>query len=135
MDLRHYGASKYRRELFKPIENRKRWCKPLGGLWTSPIDSKYGWVDWTEEEDYGCTDEFFDLVFDGTVFVIDGVKDMLLLPWEAPEGGVLFDQMTCDAVHLTVEGERQTRYTRPYNLYGWDCETVLILNPDSITQI
>ena len=37
----HYGASEYNPELFQPIVN-SGWIKPVGGLWTSPINSKFG---------------------------------------------------------------------------------------------
>jgi len=33
-----------------------------------------------------------------------------------------------DAIHLTDRGQWATRMTHPKNLYGWDCESVLILN-------
>ena len=40
-----------------------------------------------------------------------------------------------DAVYLTEEGQWKTRFSNngcTYNLYGWDCESLLILNFDCI---
>ena len=37
-----------------------------------------------------------------------------------------------DAIHLTPKGQEDTRWSTPHNLYGWDCETILILNTDNI---
>ena len=37
-----------------------------------------------------------------------------------------------DAIWLTAHGESATRFSRPYSLYGWDCESVLIMNPSGI---
>jgi len=47
-----------------------------------------------------------------------------------------FEQLskTYDAVWLTYNGERKTRYSNP-DLYGWDCESVLILNKNSVYQV
>ena len=39
---------------------------------------------------------------------------------------------TWDAIFLTEKGQRETRFTHPKNLYGWDCESVLILNSNII---
>ena len=39
-----------------------------------------------------------------------------------------------DAIHLTTRGMMETRFT-PFetpDLYGWDCESVLVLNRDVI---
>lgn len=38
-----------------------------------------------------------------------------------------------DAIWLTPKGERETRFSHPKNLYGWDCESVLIMNPNGIS--
>ena len=133
IDLRHYGAVNYRPELFKPIENRIGRNKPRGGLWTSPVDSGWGWKDWAEMEEFGDLSTYFDLVFYGRVMVIDGVDDLMRLPWDGR--GVLFDRLGgcgVDAIHLTERGEKETRLTSPYDFYGWDCETVLIMNQDAI---
>lgn len=37
-----------------------------------------------------------------------------------------------DVIHLTSNGERETRYTLTNGLYGWDCESCLTLNFDAV---
>ena len=37
-----------------------------------------------------------------------------------------------DAIYLTERGQRETSYSVPANLYGYDCESVLVMNPDCI---
>jgi hypothetical protein len=68
--------------------------------------------------------------------VIDCIEDTDDLLWVPGTYREYIDfevlAQSVDAVHLTVEGEAKTRYTEPRGLYGWDCETVLVLNPNSI---
>ena len=37
-----------------------------------------------------------------------------------------------DAIYLTKSGVNNTMYSFPKNLYGWDCESVLVINKKSI---
>ena len=39
-----------------------------------------------------------------------------------------------DVIKLTDEGQWKTRLTNP-SLYGWDCECILIMNPDVVTNV
>lgn len=39
-----------------------------------------------------------------------------------------------ECIHLTESGQWNTRLTRPLNLYGWDCESILILNESCISN-
>jgi len=135
--LRHYGNTHYKPDLFKPICDVPFRNKPQGGLWTSPVDSEYGWEDWSKDNDYGDLTNHFDLYFEGTVFEIDSVEDMNNLPWIEDESMhfVSFEPlvfMGYDAIHLTDKGQADTRFTHPKSLYGWDCETVLVMNPNAI---
>jgi len=34
----------------------------------------------------------------------------------------------CDAIWLTEKGQNETHLSYPISLYGWDCESVLIIN-------
>ena len=139
LQLIHYGAPAYNPALFMPISDEPYFVKPKGGLWASPVDSSWGWADWCEEENFGSLDESFNLDFVGNLLVIDNYDDLDALPWiEGMYRAFPSFQCLCvggfyyDAIHLTVRGERETRYSRPRSLYGWDCESVLILNPNSI---
>lgn len=140
--LIHYGADCYKPEMFRPISDVPFRNKPQGGLWTSPVDSEYGWKDWAEDNDYGDLTKHFELEFQGTVLKIDSVADMNELPWIEVNGSHFISfQALCamwfsyDAIHLTAKGERDTRFSHPRDLYGWDCESVLVMNPDAIRAI
>ncbi len=157
MKLIHYGAKSYKRDLFKSISDIPFSNKPDGGLWTSVIGSEYGWKEWCEENSFGKLDSSFELEFEGSVMKIDSIADMNRLPW-INSNGIDIDfvsfQALCvptfyyDAIHLTMLGEERTRFpistmkererskfSLTRSLYGWDCETVLIMNPNSINVL
>jgi len=140
LQLVHYGSPIYKSEKFIGISDQPFRTKPYGGLWTSPINSEWSWKDWCEAENFGDTSQCFTLNFVGTVLTIDSYKDMLKLPWIESRGiDFVSFQALCasgfiyDAIHLTMKGQNDTRFTHPKSLYGWDCETVLVMNPQSIS--
>jgi len=120
--------------------------KPKGGLWCSPLDSNYGWKDWCQEESYGDIKQQQRVIFDvdmSNFVVIDSAKDMKTkLPWIPVMDGYFraldFEKIVhegVDGIHLTEKGQWETRFTHPEWLYGWDCETILILNERCIKSI
>jgi hypothetical protein len=135
LELIHYGHDKFDITKFKYIENAN-WVKPKYGLWASPIDSKWGWKDWGEVENYGNFNSHFIFNYEGNILIIDSLNDLLRLPFYSycflkyPD----FEKLSkkYDAILLTVKGEKETRYTSPKNLYGWDCESICIFNPNGI---
>jgi hypothetical protein len=144
--LIHFGSPAYLPQTVKPIVN-DNWSKPKGGLWTSPVDSLWGWKDWCEFEQFRECDEdnSFKLQFklDANILVIDCLQDLKKLPMQTvvvtheyqkkyPDFELLAKQY--DAIWLTEVGEQETRMSYPANLYGWDCESVLILNPYCVTE-
>lgn len=128
------------RSKFKPIRNSLK-IKPSGGLWTSPVSSEWGWKHWARSESFRPLEQYFRLRFFGRVYTINSVADLRSLPWYNASTSYIrmslnFELMApfVDAIHLTMEGEQATRFSEP-NLYGWDCESVLVFNPDCVTQI
>lgn len=119
--------------------------KPNGGLWCSPLDSEYGWIDWCRAESFGDIDHEQRVILDVDVtnfVVIDSVEDMeTRLPWYKIHGmfpAIDFEKMAqqgIDGVHLTVRGQADTRWSKPRSLYGWDCETLLILKKRCIKKV
>lgn len=75
------------------------------------------------------------------IFVIDGYKDLLLLLEKYELKNEMSNFLTSldfesiakdyDAIKLTESGERETRFSVP-SLYGWDIESMLIMNYDII---
>jgi len=123
---------------FEPIVNQQ-FVKPLGGLWASPVDASYGWREWCRDENFGNLSNHFKFYFEGNVFMIDSLADATCMPWvggyenfQFPD----FEKMVTlgyDAIHLTYKGQIETRLGKP-SLYGWDCECVLVMNPEGIKE-
>lgn|ERR1035437_4124260 len=143
----HYGTIKYSPELMKPVDH-KRWSKPGGGLWTSPVDSNWGWKDWCISNEFrDCREEnSFKLKFidKAKILLIDSLDDLIALPKVTFSIGDSYKEQypdfkllatLCDAIWLTEEGQRDTHLSHPYNLYGWDCESVFIINSKCCYQI
>jgi len=151
MTLVKYGSAAFDPKQFKPVTRHNYLqCKPDGGMWACPVDSEYGWKHWCEGERFSADlDVSFTFTYEGRYIVIDKLADLDDLTWTIPEelkglhgfcGCEYIDFANSlakgiDAVHLTVEGQNRTRHTFPRNLYGWDCESVLILNPNKVIQI
>jgi hypothetical protein len=142
--LIHYGSNKFDPNKFIPIKNQG-WVKPMGGLWTSPVKSDYGWKDWcTIEEFRECDINNSFTVYlkeDSKILIIDSYDDLSKIPTIELSGNYFdkllpdFEKLSLmyDTIWLTTNGQYKTRNTKPLNLYGWDCESVLILNPNCIS--
>lgn len=143
-------------EKFKPIENTPYFCKPHGGLWSSPENSEWGWKQWVEsempewmEKRYGKSKFKFHLKPGSKIYQIDSVVDLLRVPHKITTYGIYrsccgdlidFEEMAkeYDGILLTEKGQAETRWSDQYygmSLYGWDCESLLILRPDCIEEI
>ena len=127
------------------------WIKPkIGGLWASPIDSTWGWRDWCEAEDF--YDKLFSELsyFDFTisewarVYTIHNETDLRRFKYGRIDSSMSFPHYVIDfekaaeeydAIFLTAHGEQRTRFTEPYSMYGWDCESLLVLRREVIENI
>ena len=157
-----YGLGEYDPNLFDAIKNTKYNIKPLGGLWTSPKESKYGWIDFCRNENYYKSGGFktgfeFQLKPNSSVYIINTFYDLIKAPYKIKDplySGISFNQnfidyeeMTkeYDAIWLTDDGQYETRLPemnglfdfdgRVINLYGWDCESLIILRKDCIINV
>lgn len=82
---------------------------------------------------------FFKFEVTGNIVAISDAKDILALPSVGNMWSTTIDFEKCaekgiDAIHLTEDGVYNTRFSTP-DLYGWDCETVLVLRPTAIREI
>lgn len=139
----HYGSTKYSPKKVGKIKNAS-WVKPDGGLWTSPIGSEFGWKEWCEAEHFrDCIEsESFKLQFIDNVklYKIDTLQDLKDLPMIEAHGIMKFPDFEMIAQHyngiwLTVNGQHETRFSHPVSLYGWDCESILILDSKCCKQL
>lgn len=140
LDLVTYGCETYSENRFETIVNRP-FVKPHGGLWASPKVCEWGWKDWCIAESYSDLRTYFEFIFTGYIVTINSLADAKLLPRQPHEshesaswGWPDFEELVRNnvgAIYLTQMGEQETRFSEP-NLYGWDCECVLVLDQNGI---
>ncbi len=138
----HYGSSEFIPEKFKPIENGEhRWTKPRGGLWSSPISSDCGWKQWCEAEQYRVDllgkSFTFELDDDVKVLEITSGEDASKLEKYANFHGnersfpgiysIDFEAIVSDG-YSAILALAGTDYSVYHILYGWDCDTLLVLD-------
>lgn len=143
----HYGNTRFDKDLFKPIRN-KPFIKPEGGLWSSPVNAKYGWKDWNEDSNFTkCKEDNcfrFRLKDNAKVCVINKVEDLDLLPMnkmmEQYRAIYMHDNRyldfekiatVYDAILVNISGSDGLYWA----LYGWDCDSLLVLNKDVVEEI
>lgn len=140
----HYGHKEFSKELFQPIKNREMFSKPTGGFWASRVNALYGWKDWCKDNDFwDCREDNcfrFFLSENANVLTINSVDDLKGLPkakQPIPVESSLWDNYLdfeqlllngIDAVEVNISSDRNLYMV----LYGWDCDSILIMNPDII---
>lgn len=149
----HYGHSKFDPDAFEDVKNRSR-VKPDGGFWASSIDAKFGWKYWCKVERFEISKlelSFkFKLMDNSRILTIDSLDILRELPsLESPRvrglmddsiAGILenrvyldFEKLTdeYDAIEVLISNDRRLYYA----LYGWDCDSILVLNKDVVIPL
>lgn len=143
----HYGDSHFKKKLWKPIKTKLFRNKPTGGLWASAIDAEWGWRDWSMVNDFNTEnlkESFcFTLSKSANVFHIYSKTDLKNIPMQTllpksmafPDFEELMKQ-GYDAVELHLSEDKATNEfdSLYWSLYGWDCDSILIFNPDIIIE-
>ena len=152
----HYGHKYFDINKFDQIKNETLWVKPCGGLWASAVDSKYGWNKFNEDNRCKECDEQnsfkFTLKENSNVFHIYSVTDLSLLPrvelnkdlYAASKHtffidfeNALYSGIDAIELHLSEEKDKHNGIMTGlyYLLYGWDCDSILIMNPEIVVPI
>lgn len=135
------------------LKNRVLFIKPYGGLWASRVDAEYGWKEWTEDNEYR-TDYYnkdnyfkFKLRDDAKILVINDVKQLdklpkvkskFNLPIENTNIYLDFEKLAkeYDAIEVLISEEKVNpldfNNSLYWKLYGWDCDSILIMNKDIV---
>lgn len=151
MRVRHWGHTRFNRQLFKPVKNW--WTKPKGGFWGSPVDSCYSWWHWNQETHLRNLEDKprFEFEVTGRILTIKSKEDLIGLPvyksnlkYDGTDEWMkrFYEKFHCmmwldfealtkdyDAIVFITNAETQEL------LVGWDCDTVLVLNPDCVQEI
>ena len=141
-----YGTDEFDVNKFRqPIFNSKRALinnKPVGGLWASPIDAQYGWVDFCDCCSFHlktlAKHFIFKLKPNANIYVIDNVEDLrkistipfygeLCINWE-----LLQD---FDGIFVTDNGRKLKFVKGLRGLDAWDVASICVFNPDIIIPI
>ena len=156
----HYGNDEY--YPFAGVRNVRNWQKPEGGLWASREGDPNGWETWCRKENYQIhllEKHFtFSLVDGSRVLMLENEVQLIDLPkqkpWKpkdlswmetlGPDQIPTMEQMDellrpnwClmdfeklakryDAIELVNAGAFQ------HSLNLWDCNCILVMNPDAI---
>lgn len=144
----HYGSDHFDKSLFCEIINRRYTNKPLGGLWSSPVESDITWKDWCEAESFRECDEKnsfkFRLKPEARVLVLESRDDLANLPrvkldlsYITMNIDIDFEALSeeYDAIMVYVHRGKDHLDSLYYELYGWDCDTLLVMNKDVIEVI
>ncbi len=140
----HYGHKEFSKELFQPIKNREMFPKPTGGFWASRTNALYGWKDWCKDNDFGdCGEDNcfkFSVSENANILTINSTDDLKGLPkakQPVPVESSLWDNYLdfeqllsngTDAVEVNISFDRNLYMV----LYGWDCDSILIMNPNIV---
>ena len=141
MQYIHYGDDKFDINKFNKVLNRPESTKPFGGFWGSRKNVAFGWKEWCYETGFKKKDlthtMLFSLSKSAKILVIDNIKILDKLP-QNEENHIVnglyvtldFEELSkqYDAIEVLIH-EDERLYEE---LYGWDCDSILVMNPDVI---
>lgn len=144
----HYGADHFDPDRFKVRNRNPAWVKPLGGFWASRIDTRYGWKQWCDDNDFWnkSADKIPSFIFSlkdtANIKTINTLEDLKELPECKREHIGVQDQYLIDFEKCIEEGIdaidipdiNADRNQINWALLGWDCDCILILNPNVIQE-
>ena len=139
----HYGYKQFDPQLFEIPTNRPWKNKPNGGLWASETDAPYGWEAWCKENEFRLCDKDnsfeFEIKDGANIVELNSIEDLDKIAFIIPDcrhSGIPslpvdFEKMCHDGVdaivfNISKDGRLYWR------LYGWDCDCILVLNPEVI---
>lgn len=152
----HYGSSSFDKSQFSPVHN-EIFTKPSGGFWASPVNAPKTWKDFvinTKLERDLSVSFSFELTPQAKVLHLRQYEDLESLPkidYGLPVDLLLlvfldFEKLAehYDAIefhysesivndfHLNSKLSPSPKYSLKRALDGWDCDSILIMNPNII---
>jgi hypothetical protein len=143
----HYGHDKFDKNLFKEIKNREVFVKPSGGLWASNNNYEISWEKWCINEGFK-TDSLklffeFKLSENSKILIIDSADKLYKLPKIKMNNSPILGSYNVyldfeklkkdyDAIEVLISKDFDRLY---WDLYGWDCDCILIMNKDIIIPL
>lgn len=140
----HYGHQEFDVSKFQNPQNSLLRNKPCGGLWASKANAKFGWKDWCEQNEFDWCNLKQSFVFKisdkANILYINCVADVDKLPDQKTDLSLTciktvdFEQLIADGIDA-IEFNLSHDWDLYMALYGWDCDSTLILNPNIIELI
>lgn len=159
----HYGYSSEEFDIgkFKKVRNLPFSTKPFGGFWASPtkcsrinIIHPFDWKDFCHDEGYQPIGKslykkfYFCLDVDSCIVTIENMDDYNALPKMVAENEAtgrkeeFIDFEECirqgiDAIEYAysiVHRDENIRDEMDMKMWGWDCDSILIMNPNIILK-
>ena len=136
----HYGDDTFRKDKVQQHTGRFGFGnKPDFGLWASPVKPEYrGWADWCVNEEFMIDklDDYFKFTLTPEAKILEVRKPSDLNGYVSldnrepiPQTNINFNSIIddgYDGVELYLNRELY------WYLYGWDCDSIVIFNPDVI---
>ena len=142
----HYGSDKFHKDRFGDILNGGvKWNKPepYSGLWASPIDSERNWKNWGIDNNFRVGNLYssftFELKSDSNIITIKNDDD---IDRYLSNGIILkhhdlcyfdFEKLKSDGLDAIVAYINTPIINQC--LYGWDCDSILVLNSECVIPI
>lgn len=140
----HYGCKEFLKSKFREIKNIN-FTKPLGGLWASDVAAENGWKTWCEDNDFRENTEenafYFNLAPEANVLHIRSLKDLNGLPVNRDRKSWFLTAVCLDFEALkksgydAIELHLSNDYRLYWAMYGWDCDSILIMNSDVVEEV
>lgn len=144
MEYVHYGSNKFdaRKLIDGVVENRFRRTDKPWGLWASPVNAKYGWKDWCEDEDYNTDDLYLSFRFrvkaNARILHIHSLSDAKKYLLVKERFYSITDYMLdlkriyahYDGMELHLSDDWSMRDNNVF--YTWDADSICVWNPDVI---
>lgn len=138
----HYGTDIFRPELFKSIKNRENFNKPANGFWGTPINGGYTWRDYCQDElPYLCyllnKVCLFRLKPGAKMIRIEKKEDVEEIKHYQKEG-IYSTSYPLDYEQLAKEYDAIEWWKNDFThwqFYGWDIDSIVVLNASAIEPI
>lgn len=150
MVYRHYcdHEDHFYKENFKRVCNTTcaRYTKPFGGFWGTPEGCHEMWEKYCKQDlcrPHHVASYFEFILPEATICTIANIRDLYQLPVLSKSpgiSGIPIYNLDFEAIHDIGIDALEVYISKDYHnlyhaLYGWDVDSVFVLNPDKIKEV
>lgn len=138
----HYGHSKYQPELVN-LSSHTVYSKPSKGVWASPVDSDWGWKDWCKAEAWSPSgfdwSKSFTFKLTECANILEIYQEEDIYPYIIEDDSSIFGRIDFDRLYSEFDGIElflsENCQLRDGFFYTWDCDSIVIWNPNVIKVV